>query len=88
MKTQNIPTAVYYPKCLHEQLVFEPLGYKYGAFPESEKASRVVISLPMWVYRVLMFAWALWIALALSRWLKNAWSAWTSGGMWRGGLTP
>jgi len=39
------------------------------------------------VYRVLMFAWALWVALALSRWLRNAWSAWTAGGMWRGELT-
>jgi len=47
LKEQGIPTAVYYPKCLHEQPVFAPLGYKFGAFPESERASREVISLPM-----------------------------------------
>lgn len=47
LKAQCIPTAVYYPKCLHEQPVYAPLGYKWGAFPESEKASREVISLPM-----------------------------------------
>ncbi|MEO8315858.1 MAG: hypothetical protein ABI645_13825 [Pseudomonadota bacterium] len=47
----------------------------------------VIISLPMWVYRLLMFAWALWIALALSRWLRNAWHAWTKGGMWRSEIT-
>ena len=47
LKAEGIPTAVYYPKCLHEQPVFAPLGYKWGAFPESEKASREVISLPM-----------------------------------------
>ncbi len=47
MKAQGIPTAVYYPKCLHEQPVFESLGYKYGDFPVSEKASREVLSLPM-----------------------------------------
>src|SRR5436190_14710932 len=47
LKSQGIPTAVYYPKCLHEQPVFSKLGYKLGDFPESEKASREVLSLPM-----------------------------------------
>ncbi len=44
----------------------------------------VVYSLPLWVYRTIMFAWALWIALALARWLRFAWRAWSSGGFWRG----
>ncbi len=35
------------PKCFHEQPVFEHLGYEYGDFPKSEKASREVLSLPM-----------------------------------------
>ncbi|MGH8309693.1 MAG: hypothetical protein ACRETX_07850, partial [Steroidobacteraceae bacterium] len=43
-----------------------------------------VISVPMWVYRALMFAWALWIALALLRWLRWAWGAWKTNGFWRG----
>jgi UDP-2-acetamido-2-deoxy-ribo-hexuluronate aminotransferase len=47
LKKQGIPTAVYYPKCLHEQPVFSKLGYSLGDFPESEKASREVLSLPM-----------------------------------------
>jgi UDP-2-acetamido-2-deoxy-ribo-hexuluronate aminotransferase len=47
LKGKGIPTAVYYPKCLHEQPVFSGLGYKWGDFPESEKASREVLSLPM-----------------------------------------
>lgn len=47
LKAQGIPTAVYYPKCLHEQPVFGKLGYNWGDFPESEKASREVLSLPM-----------------------------------------
>jgi UDP-2-acetamido-2-deoxy-ribo-hexuluronate aminotransferase len=47
LKTLGIPTAVYYPKCLHEQPVFAHLGYKYGSLPESESASREVISLPL-----------------------------------------
>ena len=47
LKAKGIPTAVYYPKCLHEQPVFSKLGYNWGDFPESEKASREVLSLPM-----------------------------------------
>jgi UDP-2-acetamido-2-deoxy-ribo-hexuluronate aminotransferase len=47
LKSTGIPSAVYYPKCLHEQPVFSSLGYKWGDFPESEKASREVLSLPM-----------------------------------------
>jgi UDP-2-acetamido-2-deoxy-ribo-hexuluronate aminotransferase len=46
-KAAGIPSAVYYPKCLHEQPIFASLGYKWGDFPESERASREVISLPM-----------------------------------------
>ena len=47
LKSAGIPSAVYYPKCLHEQPVISSLGYKWGDFPESEKASREVLSLPM-----------------------------------------
>jgi len=47
LKAAGIPTAVYYPKCLHEQPVFAHLGYKYGDFPVSEAASAEVISLPL-----------------------------------------
>lgn len=47
LKEKGVPTAVYYPKCLHEQPVYQSLGYAWGSLPESEKASREVISLPM-----------------------------------------
>jgi len=47
LKEKDIPTGVYYPKCFHEQPVFENLGYKVGDFPQSEKASKEVMSLPM-----------------------------------------
>lgn len=47
LKDQEIPSAVYYPKCLHQQPVFEELGYSSGSFPESEKAAEEVLSLPM-----------------------------------------
>ena len=47
LKKKGVPTAVYYPKCLHEQPVFQYLGYNLGDFPISEKVSHEVISLPM-----------------------------------------
>lgn len=47
LKKQGIPTAVYYPKCFHEQPAFAYLGYSKGDFPVSEKAAAEVISLPM-----------------------------------------
>jgi hypothetical protein len=40
-------------------------------------------SVPMWAYRAAMLAWALWLAMAVLRWMKWALKAWTSGGMWR-----
>jgi len=42
-----------------------------------------VISAPMWLYRALFFGWACWMAFALVRWLRRAFSAWTTGGVWR-----
>lgn len=47
MKEVGVPVGIYYPKCFHEQPVFQYLGYEYGDFPESEKASKEAISLPM-----------------------------------------
>lgn len=46
LKAAGIPSAIYYPKCLHEQPVFAGCG-EWGDFPESERASREVLSLPM-----------------------------------------
>jgi len=47
LKKQGIPSAVYYPKCVHLQPVFADLGYKPGSMPVAEKAAAEVISLPM-----------------------------------------
>ena len=41
------------------------------------------ISLPLWVYKVLMLAWALWLANALISWLRDGFTAWTRDGYWR-----
>ncbi|HWM91186.1 MAG TPA: hypothetical protein VN493_10495 [Thermoanaerobaculia bacterium] len=42
-----------------------------------------VFSVPLLVYRLAMLAWALWLALALLRWLRWAWDSFTTGGGWR-----
>jgi dTDP-4-amino-4,6-dideoxygalactose transaminase len=44
---RGIGTGVYYPLPLHLQPCFSDLGYREGSLPESERASRVVLSLPM-----------------------------------------
>ena len=41
------------------------------------------VSLPLWVYKVLMLAWALWLANALIGWLREGFGAWTRDGYWR-----
>lgn len=41
------------------------------------------ISLPMWLYRALMLAWAFWLAWALIRWLRWALQCFVQGGAWQ-----
>lgn len=50
LKAKGVPTAVYYPKPLHLQKAFAGLGYKYGDFPVSERASESIFSIPMHPY--------------------------------------
>ena len=42
-----------------------------------------VISVLLWVYKIAMLAWALWLANALIGWLRWGFDGWTRGGYWR-----
>lgn len=41
------------------------------------------LTLPLWLHKLAMLAWALWLASALVGWLRWAFAAWTRGGYWR-----
>lgn len=64
LESKGIQTAIYYPLSLHLQKVYEPMGYKPGDFPESERAQEEVLSLPM--YPLLSEKQIEWIASAIS----------------------
>jgi hypothetical protein len=42
-----------------------------------------VVSVPIWVYRALMLAWALWLAVRLLDWLRWGWEGFASPVLWR-----
>jgi hypothetical protein len=49
-----------------------------GVLPQAS-----AVSVPSWVYKLLMLAWAMWLAFALLRWLRYAWTALNADGLWR-----
>ncbi|MGI9428475.1 MAG: hypothetical protein ACR2NM_07450, partial [Bythopirellula sp.] len=49
----------------------------------TELANPYFVSISVWYYRLLMLLWALWLAVALLRWLKWGWQQFTQGEGWR-----
>jgi dTDP-4-amino-4,6-dideoxygalactose transaminase len=50
LKAQGIPTAIYYPKSMHQQTAYRDFPVADGGLPVSEQLSEDVISLPMHAY--------------------------------------
>src|SRR4051794_31784353 len=50
LRVQGIPTAIYYPKSMHQQTAYRDFPVADGGLPASESLSGDVISLPMHAY--------------------------------------
>jgi dTDP-4-amino-4,6-dideoxygalactose transaminase len=50
LKAQGVPTAIYYPKSMHQQTAYRDFPVADGGLPTCEKLSDDVISLPMHAY--------------------------------------
>jgi hypothetical protein len=80
---------------IHQGLLFRPdMQVAGGGSTDAELrwyADRVagatpaagVLSLPLWLYRVAMLLWALWLAASLVRAVGPGWRAFGEGGVWR-----
>ncbi len=49
----------------------------------SELPQASALTVPMWIYKAVILAWALWLSFALVRWLPWAWKCFSSDGFWR-----
>jgi dTDP-4-amino-4,6-dideoxygalactose transaminase len=50
LRAQGVPTAIYYPKSMHQQTAYRDFPVAEGGLPVSERLSADVISLPMHAY--------------------------------------
>jgi dTDP-4-amino-4,6-dideoxygalactose transaminase len=50
LRTKGVPTAVYYPKSMHQQTAYRDFPVADGGLPVCERLSADVISLPMHAY--------------------------------------
>ena len=64
---------------------FQSSGHRLTWFADQSATSTptaTVWSLPMWTYKALILAWALWLSFALVRWLPWVWGRFAARGLW------
>jgi len=69
LAADGIETSVHYPVPLHRQPVLEPLGYREGAFPQTERLAARSLSLPM--YPELPVSHLDHVAASIRRWVEG-----------------
>jgi dTDP-4-amino-4,6-dideoxygalactose transaminase len=69
LKEQKIGNEVYYPVPLHVQKCFAYLGHREGDFPESERAAKETLALP--IYPELSDQQAQWVVECIRNFLKK-----------------
>ena len=60
-------------------------NYFYNWYQDNSKEllpQGTVISVPIWVYRIAMLAWSLWLVFALLRWAKWSWQCFSKEKLW------
>ena len=65
---------------------FESAGRELTWFADrtdNAVARASVWSLPIWTYKAMILAWALWLSFALLRWLPWVWTCFSERGLWR-----
>jgi dTDP-4-amino-4,6-dideoxygalactose transaminase len=48
LKDAGVPTMVYYPHPIHLQPIYKTMGYREGSLPQTERACREAMSLPIY----------------------------------------